>query len=160
MAKSNRNATRPATETPAAEQAAPITENGTAMTFNRVKLYGNNRATYGAPGLKGRVHFSASMFTKGTEAPLTLVIDSPALATASPEEIAKQEERAAKRAARKDKATTTAAERLAKAEERAKKANERLEKLKAAAAKGTATDAAVETPVDPPAGTDAPFAGE
>jgi ribonuclease E len=152
MAKNRSNRT----ETPAAEQAATPTENGTAMTFNRVKLYDNNRATYGAPCLKGRVHFSASMFTKGVEAPLTLVIDSPALATASPEEIAKQEERARKRAERQGKAATTAAERLAKAEERAKKATERLEKLKAAAAKA----APAEAPAEAPAGTETPFPGE
>jgi hypothetical protein len=159
MATKNRNANRTATETPAAEQAATPENGSTAMTFNRVKLYTNNRATYGAPGLKGRVHFSASMFTKGVEAPLTLVIDSPALATASAEEIAKQEERAAKRAARKDKAATTVAERLAKAEERAKKANERLEKLQAAAAKAAGT-APADAPAEAPAGTETPFAGE
>lgn len=113
---------------PRSQAAQPAQEGEAKMfTLTRVKLYPNGDATYGIPGVKGRLAIKKGMLNDGVEMPETLNVEFDGFRPAS--------DKAQAKAAAKAERDAKKAEKANKIAERARKAQEKAEKLAAQAAK-------------------------
>lgn len=120
------------------------------MTFTKVSTHKNGLTSYSTPGLRGSIYVGKGVFGKDSAPPTTIEISADGLVQPTAEQI----ERANKRAARKERVSTSLAERAAKAQAKAEKAAANAKKLADRLAKQKPAEGTTEAPA---AGNDPAF---